>query len=129
MRLRFNDSDVSPTAAQLCLSRLTIKSVFLCLTVYCDGHEREAEWTALNDMCTDAEGTGIPSLSITSNYTAGDIERLRHIQLHEKFPPEQVFDDVAIPSAELHRAWTDTLVSVHMSAKQPSVLVLMLMLL
>ncbi|QPG95093.1 hypothetical protein C2857_007641 [Epichloe festucae Fl1] len=109
VRLRFKDSDESPTAAQLCLSRLAIKSMFLCLTVYCDRHEREAEWTALNDICIDAGGTGIPPWSIISNYTAGDIERLRHIQLHEKFPPEQVLDDVVVPSAELHRAWTDTL--------------------
>ncbi|KAK2594310.1 hypothetical protein QQS21_007955 [Conoideocrella luteorostrata] len=60
-------------------------------------------------MCTVAGLGGIPPFSIISNYTAGDIERLRHIQLHETFPPEHIFNDAVVPSVELHKAWFDTL--------------------
>ncbi|KAG6010043.1 hypothetical protein E4U21_000485 [Claviceps maximensis] len=102
-RLRFHD------AHQLCSSRLAIQSTLLCVVVYCDKDEREADWDALNEMCRAEAAAGIPPWSSLSNYTAGDIERLRHVRLHDEFPPDHVFNDVVVPSSELYRAWLDTL--------------------
>ncbi|KAG5943447.1 hypothetical protein E4U53_007055 [Claviceps sorghi] len=103
VRLRFHD------AAQLCASRLALQSTLLCVAAYCDKVEREADWDVLNEMCLAEGRSGIPPWSSLSNYTAGDIERLRHVQIHEEFPPEHEFDEVVVPSTELYRAWFDTL--------------------
>ncbi|KAG5982147.1 hypothetical protein E4U55_002253 [Claviceps digitariae] len=108
-RLRFHDAHAPAAAAPLCFNRLAIQSTLLCVAVYCDKDERGADWDALNEMCLAEGATGIPPWSSLSNYTAGDIERLRHVQLHEEFPPDHVFNDVVIPSAELYQAWFDTL--------------------
>jgi len=111
VRLRFRDAHAPAAASQLCSSRLAIQSTLLCVTVYCDKGRRQEDWDALNDMCLAEGAAGIPPWSSLSNYTAGDIERLRHVQLHEEIPPEHVFNDVVIPSSQLYRAWFDTLVS------------------
>lgn len=108
-RLRFHDTPAP--AAPLCQSRIALQSTLLCVAVYCDKSARDADWDALNDMCLAEGASAIPSWSSVSNYTAGDIERLRHVQLHEEFPPDHVFRDAVVPSSALQHAWFDTLVS------------------
>ncbi|KAG6012106.1 hypothetical protein E4U54_007723 [Claviceps lovelessii] len=108
-RLRFHDARAPAAISQLCSSPLAMQSTLLCVEVYCDKADRDVDWDALNSMCLAEGGTGIPPWSSVSNYTAGDIERLRHVQLDEEFPPEHVLNEVVLPSAELYRAWFDTL--------------------
>ncbi|KAG6228144.1 hypothetical protein E4U26_001213 [Claviceps purpurea] len=106
-RLRFHDAPAP--AAPLCQSRLALQSTLLCVAVYCEKSARDADWDALNDMCLAERASAIPPWSSVSNYTAGDIERLRHVQLHEEFPREHVFLDAVVPSGALQHAWFDTL--------------------
>ncbi|QUC17386.1 uncharacterized protein UV8b_01627 [Ustilaginoidea virens] len=111
--LPFRDSESSPAATpQLCVSRLAIISVYLCLEIYCDKAASEPELAILNDTCVAAGGAGIPPLSIISNYTAGDIERLQHVDVGDEIPRGQPLTEPAVPSFALYKSWLDTLDAV-----------------
>jgi hypothetical protein len=64
----------------------------------------------MNDTCALLAARPIPPYSIISNYTAGDVEKLRHIRLHETFAPGEMVDEPVVPAFELHKAWFETLV-------------------
>ncbi|KHN93968.1 ferric-chelate reductase [Metarhizium album ARSEF 1941] len=84
-------------------------SMYLCLDVFCEQQARAAEVAALNESCVGSGMRALPPISIVSNYTAGDIERLRHIRLDETFAPNDTVKEVVLPASELHKAWFDTL--------------------
>lgn len=110
----FNDKVLAPAATgkTICRSRLAVTSLYLCLEVFCEREARSKELAALNETCLGLGAGPIPPISIISNYTAGDIERLRHIKLHEEFTPGETLGEVVVPATALYKAWFDTLVSM-----------------
>lgn len=84
--------------------------MYLCLDMFCEQDARAAEVAALNETCVGSDMDGLPPISIISNYTPGDIERLRHIRLGETFAPNATVKEVVVPAFELYKAWFDTLV-------------------
>jgi hypothetical protein len=108
----FQDVDYSATKAvkQICRSRNAVTSLYLCLDMYCEREARSSELAALNQTCVLLGANPVPPFSIIANYTAGDIERLRHIKLFEEFAPGETVDEVVVPALDLYNAWFDTLV-------------------
>lgn len=108
----FGDKLIAPAAAgkTICRSRLALTSLYLCLVVFCDREARSKELATLNETCLGLRAGPVPPITIVSNYTAGDIERLRHIELYEEFAPGETVDEVVFPALPLYKAWFDTLV-------------------
>lgn len=94
----------------MCRSQRAVTSMYLCLDMFCEQDARAAEVAALNETCVGADMDALPPISIISNYTPGDIERLRHIRLGETFAPNATVKEVVVPAFELYKAWFDTLV-------------------
>ncbi|TWU76323.1 hypothetical protein ED733_005895 [Metarhizium rileyi] len=109
--VRFNDAQVTPAGLgdQYCRSRQAVASMYLCLNAFCEREARAAEVATLNETCVGLGMGAIPRFSLISNYTAGDIERLRRIKLYETFAPNETVSEVVVPAFELHKAWFDTL--------------------
>ncbi|KFG87192.1 hypothetical protein MANI_113140 [Metarhizium anisopliae] len=109
--VRFSDAEVLPAKSrvEMCRSQRAVTSMYLCLDMFCEQDARAAEVAALNETCVGADMDALPPISIISNYTPGDIERLRHIRLGETFAPNATVKEVVVPAFELYKAWFDTL--------------------
>lgn len=80
----FNDTNSQdPNFGRLCGSKLRIKSIFLCVGLYCQTQNAEMGLHEWNETCQRYENVTLPPLQLVTNYTNDDIEQLRRIRREE----------------------------------------------
>ncbi|KAL6900551.1 ferric reductase like transmembrane component domain-containing protein [Trichoderma evansii] len=102
--------DVSPAASapqQVCQSRLSLSSRYLCLSLNCGKDTRDLALRQLNTTCYESLGSSIPAFRTI--FTDEEVAGLKRINKDDSFNSENPLNSIVIPSSELFSAWFDTL--------------------
>lgn len=105
------DATLPNAVPQSCQNRLALSSMYLCLDLYCTTpQDRDTSLQSLNATCLDKFHAAIPAFDLVSNYTTGDVARLRRFTRNETFSKNEPVGEVILPTGEYYTLWFDTLV-------------------
>lgn len=116
--VKFSDEGPQAAAAQMgryCQSEMLLESLFLCMRLHCDTHDRDqidrdVRWLDLDETCSGGK-RGIPSYEdVVGKWTEGEVSRVR--RFNATVPGAgTLLDEVALPGDGYYDLWWGTLVS------------------
>ena len=83
-----------------CQNSLRMQSIWLCTKIYCSPEEFRAGVDYLQYYC-EANLAPMLDVSIISNYTQADIDKVRRINLTEAVDMTNYIDEVVVPSKDV----------------------------
>lgn len=96
---------------KMCLSRLELRSTYLCLRLYCLPEAADAAYAELFETCLKETSMNIPPMDSVAGYTREQIGAMERVHQGDTFLPGTSVNELVIPAQALFTAWYTTLVS------------------